>query len=440
MRPSGYGVHYLGGVCRRVQVKRSWIIVLLLEFVVLIEALATGRRLFFSLTYLLAAVIIVSYFWSWANVNHIQVVRQTRSQRSQVGEAAEERFLVRNASMLPKLWVEVHDHSDLPDHHASWVVNALGAHRTRGWAVRTVCRQRGRFTLGPLTLISSDPFGLFEHRKHFPATSSIVVYPLTVDLPYFALPSGELPGGGAMRRRTHYITTNVSGIRDYFPGDSFNRIHWPSTARTGRLIVKEFELDPTADVWLFLDMQGEVQSDRLWGKQVTEVPPLWPSRPILVPSTEEYIVAIAASLAKHFLARSRAVGLIAYGQKHEVLAPDRGERQLTKVMETLAVIRATGVIPIAQIIAAEGKSLGRNTSAVIITPSDDIKWVDSLRDLRRRGVRGIGVVLDTLTFGRPTNTNAVLAALSQSGIRAYRIREGDSLAAALSHPGDELSS
>ena len=419
--------------------KRSWIIVLLLQVLALVGALTTGRRLFFNLAYLLTAVLVVSYFWSRANVTHIQIVRQTPSHRSQVSEVAEERFLVRNTSALPKLWVEVRDHSDLPDHHASWVVNALGGHRTRGWSVRTICRQRGRFTLGPITLISSDPFGLFEHRKELPTTSSIVVYPLTVDLPHFSLPTGELPGGGAMRRRTHYVTTNVSGVRDYFPGDGFNRIHWPSTARTGRLIVKEFELDPTADVWLFLDMQGAVQADRTWEEQDDEVSPLWPRRPALAPSTEEYTVTVAASLAKHFLARNRAVGVIAYSQKREVLVPDRGERQLTKVMEMLAVIRAIGTIPMAQIIAAEGKSLGRNTSVVVITPSDDIRWVDSLRDLRRRGIRGIGIVPDASTFGGQTNTDTVFAALRQNGIHAYRIREGDSLAAALSRPGAEWS-
>lgn len=418
--------------------KRSWIIVLLLQILALVGALATGKRLLYNITYLLTAVIVVSYFWSRANVTNIQIVRQTASHRSQVSEMAEERFLVRNTSVLPKLWVEVRDHSDLPDHHASWVVNALGGHRTRGWSVRTICRQRGRFTLGPIALTSSDPFGLFEHRKQLSATSSIVVYPLTVDLPHFALPTGELAGGGAMRRRTHYVTTNVSGIRDYFPGDSFNRIHWPSTARTGRLIVKEFELDPTADVWLFLDMQGAVQADRTWEEE-TDVSPLWPSRPTLAPSTEEYSVTVAASLAKHFLARNRAVGLIAYSQKREVLVADRGERQLTKVMEMLAVIRATGTIPMAQIIAAEGKSLGRNTSVVVITPSDDVKWVDRLRDLRRRGIRGIGIVPDASTFGRETNMNAVFAALRQTGIHSYRIREGDSLAEALSRPSTEWS-
>jgi uncharacterized protein (DUF58 family) len=397
----------------------------------LAEALATGHRLFFSLTYLLTAIIAVSYFWSWANIRHLHLVRETRSQRGQVGNTAEERFLLRNNSRLPKLWVEVRDHSDLPDHEASWVVNALGPHRTRGWAVRTVCRQRGRFRLGPITLITSDPFGVFEHRKQLQETSSMVVYPLTVDLPHFALPGGELPGGGTMHRRTPHITTNVRGVRDYSPGDSFNRIHWPSTARTRRLVVKEFELDPTADVWLMVDMHNAAQTGLLRKEQPTEVPQLWPKPSSLEPSTEEYAVAIAASLAKYFVAHNRAIGLIAYGQKREVLTPDRGERQLIKIMEALAVIRATGTIPIAQIVAAEGRALGRSTSVIVITPSDDLAWVSSLRQLRRRGIYGLAVVLDSSTFGREAATEVVLAALSQSGIGYYRIHAGDSLAAAL---------
>ncbi len=417
--------------------KRGWLVVLALLAVSFVEAMATGRALWFNLLYLFTAVLLVSYVWAWSNVSGLQLVRQTRSQRSQVGEIVEERFLVRNRGLLPKLWVEVRDHSDLPEHHASRVVNSLGGHRSRGWAVSTVCRRRGRFTLGPVTLTSSDPFGLFEKRRTISATSSMVVYPFTVELEHFRLPSGELPGGGAMGRRTHYVTTNVSGIRDYFPGDSFNRIHWPSTARTGRLIVKEFELDPTADVYLFLDMQGSVQADRLWEPPADGVQPLWPTRPRLAPSTEEYGVAIAASLARHFLAHNRAVGFVSYGQGREATQADRGERQLTKLMETLAVIRALGKVPMAQVLAAEGKALGRNTSVVVITPSDDIKWVDRLRDLRRRGIRGLGIVLDPVSFGRPANVDGLLAALRQNGIRSYRVREGDALAAALtSPPGD----
>jgi len=178
------------------------------------------------------------------------------------------------------------------------------------------------------------------------------------------------------------VTTNVAGVREYVPGDSFNRIHWPSTARTGRLIVKEFELDPTADIWLFLDMQREVQVGSAWETVPAREGPalLWKEQPRLEldPTTEEYGVTIAASLARHFIRLDRAIGLIAYGQHRQMAQADRGDRQLTKLLETLAVIKARGRIPIGDVVAVETSHFSRDTTAVVVTPSTDEGLADML--------------------------------------------------------------
>ncbi|MDI7275880.1 MAG: DUF58 domain-containing protein, partial [Anaerolineae bacterium] len=411
-------------------------LVVLLLAVAVIEALATGKPIFHNLAYSLAGVLVLSYLWAWYNVNWIQLERETLSSRSQVGKVAEERFLLHNRGPLPKLWVEVRDHSDLPEHRASMALSSLGPGRRRGWTVRTTCWRRGRYRLGPLTIISGDPFGLFVRRQRLTATSSIVVYPLTADLPRFGSLTGELTGGGAVHRRTHYITPNVSGVREYYPGDTFNRIHWPSTARTGRLIVKEFELDPTADVWLFVDMEAAVQVERRedGGRAPGELALLAGRQVALDPSTEEYVVAVAASLTKHFIEHNRAVGLLAHSLHREMVQPDRSERQLTRILETLAVIRARGHVGIAQLLSAEGAAFGRNSVAVVITPSTETGWVAVLRNLRRRGVRGAGVVVDPASFGAPREATPVLLELADAGIPAYRVREGEPLVSALTNP------
>lgn len=421
--------------------RRNWFYLILFLFI-LAEALATGNRVFFILIYVLAAIFLLSFVWSWVNIVGVDVERRLRAHRTQVGRTAEERLVIKNNSFLPKIWVDIRDHSDLAHHRASYVASNLGAHKQRSWSVRTLCRERGQFTLGPITLIAGDPFGFFSRTRHIPQVDNLVVYPATVDLPYFALPLGELPGGGARNQRTHYVTTNVSGVREYYPGDSFNRIHWRSTARTGRLIVKEFELDPTADVWLFLDMEATVQAERAEGAPTEEEEPavFWDQRaPLKIkPSTEEYGVVIAASLAKHFLARNRAVGLLAYGQRRELLQADRGERQLSKILETLAVLRAQGNVPIAEILASEGTRFGRNTTLIVITPSFDTHWVVALRDLNRRGIRGVGVVLDPNSFGKERNIGQILDGLSANGLLSYRVREGDAIADVLTRRALEV--
>ncbi len=195
-------------------------------------------------------------------------------------------------------------------------------------------------------MTSGDPLGIFRFTRETPETASLVVTPPTVDLPGFSPPTGYLPGGESVHRRTPYITSSVSGVRDYVPGDSINRIHWPSTARTGRLISKEFELDPLADVWMFLDMYEDAQAEAPWTEADDDTVLPWLTRRVeqmeLPPSTVEYGVTIAASLAQHFLQSDREVGFLSYAETREVVQPDRGERQLTRLMEILAVIQARG--------------------------------------------------------------------------------------------------
>ena len=202
-------------------------IVLLLWVVVAASAIGSGRGVLYNLWYLLTVLLIASYVWAWTGVRWLSVERSTRTGRSQVGKLAEERFVVHNRGLVPKLWLEVRDDSTLPGHLVSRVISPLGPRKTYAWTVKTRCTQRGRFSLGPVTLTSGDPFGLFTTsiRVEELGQDTMIVYPATVDVPSFAPLVGFLPGGDTMRRRTPYVTTNVSGVRDYTAGDSFNRIH-----------------------------------------------------------------------------------------------------------------------------------------------------------------------------------------------------------------------
>lgn len=411
-----------------------------LWLIALLAALSTGNPLFFSLTYLFTTLLLFSFLWAWLNVNLVRVTRQIRSRYVHAGEFAEERFVIENTSRLPKLWIEIKDNSDLPNHRASRVISNLGGQRQQSWPVRTPCYQRGRYTLGPVTLSSGDPFGLFLFKKELPRfTSHLIVYPMTVDLPNFQPPVGEQTGGEAVHRRTHYVTTNVSTIRDYVFGDSLNRIHWPSTARTGRMMVKEFELDPMADVWIFLDLEKKVQAgltrSQFKPAPMPQVP--WEKLPDfeLMPNTEEYSVVAAASISQHFLRQNRAVGFITYanGAHRELAQGDRGERQMSRINEILAVIEAQGTIPLAEVLAAEAMRFGRNTTLIIITPSTNLEWVAATRHLINRGVRVTAVIIDPGSFGMPYNSFDVEIELTASHIPHYVVRQGDPIDQALAN-------
>lgn len=414
---------------RREQLLRP-IGILLLAFMSFLAAQGTGIRLFFHLFYLLLALLALSFLWAWLNLRGLRVQREIFTNRSQVGGEARERLIVQNLWAIPKLWIELRDHSDMPL-HSSGFVSYLGGHERRRWTARTPCTMRGKFTLGPATLISGDPFGIFQLQRQMEDTSEILVYPSTTPLSGFQLPNAELPGGQDVKSRAYNVTPNVATIRDYQPGDSFNRIHWRSTARSGKLIVKEFELDPTAELYIVLDMQERVQQSILPARERRERGNT-PTR--AAETTEEYGVQAAASIASHLLAQNRAVGLVSWGQHREVIPAERESRQLFKILEALAVLRAYGTEPLAEVLAAESGRFGRNCTLIIITPSLDERWTASLQQLLYRGVRAVTVLVDPESFGGWNDSLAVQARLAELRVPTYIFRQGQSLAEALQQP------
>lgn len=408
------------------------LLALFLTAVVFIIAQGTGNVYLFHLFYIMAAALVTSYIWAWLNMQGLSARRELLSNRTQVGKPLDEHLVIENRSRVPKLWVEAEDRSDLPDHRPHFVAG-LPPRASRHLRVRTVCPLRGRYTLGPLLLRSSDPLGLFHFQKRIAATEEVLVYPATDDIIAFPLPPAELPGGTATRRRTHYTTSNVSGVREYLPGDSFNRIHWPSSARQGRLIVKEFELDPTANIWIVLDMDYRVQASPVRRRQPAEVSTLLdePRRP---DSTEEYIVTAAASLARHFILRQRRnTGLIGWGQHNEVIPPEREPRQFYQIMESLTILRAYGSTPLAEVLAAEGNRFGRQTSVIVISSSPDPAWVRiSLRDLLYRGIYAIAVLVDGPSFGGWHPLAQVETELLAHNVPFYVLKKGQPIGATLS--------
>jgi len=233
--------------------------------------------------------------------------------------------------------------------------------------------------------------------------------------------AASLPGEGRFRKRTHYVTPNASGVREYATGDSFNRIHWGSTARTGKLMVKTFELDPASDIWVILDLHGAVQAGS--GDE----------------STEEYGVTIAASVGRHFLNANRNVGYMAFGDRLDVIEVERGGQQMTRILESLAMAMAKGDVKIADLLAVEGKRFGRHTTVILITASTDEQWITSLLMLTQRGVKVAVVLLEANTFGANTNPLLIVSQLTAAGIWTYLVKQGDNLSTTLTPSGDGMS-
>jgi uncharacterized protein (DUF58 family) len=403
----------------------------LLLIMSLLTGLFTGRAFFFNLAYLFGGLLVISFLWAWLSVRWISISRKTRARRAQVGRNLDEAFSVYNRSILPKLWLEVRDHSDLPGHRASHVVPALGVRSRYQWYVETPCLVRGEFQLGPMTIVSGDPFGLFLSPRRIGATSRVVVYPATVPITNIELPMGILSGGEAQRRRAHFVTTNAAGVREYVPGDSFNRIHWATSARKDKLMVKEFDIDPLVDIWLFVDFSASSVVEDPTVQRVGRNQTIMPTSQAIPPSTEEYNVVIAASLAKFFIDSERALGFAAYTPHREIHQPERGNRQLSRILQTLAVARSLSTFTLAQMLTLETPYFTRGTTLIIITSSLNSTWVAEAQILARKGIRPFCILTDPSTFGGSTTSDEIRGMLRLVKIPTIVVRKNDDLTAAI---------
>jgi uncharacterized protein (DUF58 family) len=420
--------------------------------IIYIAALTVGLRLLYYLAYVLGAVLIAAFLWTQLSKRGLRIRRTVEPAQAQVGQIIQETIQVENLSWLRKLWIEVRDRSTLPGHQVGAVVSLKG-HGAKRWRVRTRCTHRGLYRLGPTAVLTGDPFGLFQMGKVYDASSELLVFPATVPLSSFGLPIGELPGGTQTERKSFHSTTNAAGIREYMPGDPMNRIHWGLSARSQKLMVKEFELDPTADIWLVLDLDESVQvraadyEEYHWRQSPHQVRAsrvgfadrdvhapqgqIATGPIVLDPTTEEYAVTTTASLAAYFLGLGRSVGLIAWGQHRVTLPADRGGRQLVKILRALAVLRAEGTSPLAEVLTAETHLFGRADTLVIVTPSLEEEWISALRVQLYKVSSAAAVVIEPGTFGGEGNPLLAVSELSAVNVPSYLVKRDDALDGAL---------
>lgn len=419
----------------------------------LAAALVTGRGYFFNLTYIWAALLVVAALWSLNSRRAIDFNREATAARTQVGHLFSERFVLTNAGRFPRFWIVVEDQTDMPGyratsltglgllgpsdrlgHKGTQVIGYLGSGESSDWNIRTVCTARGRFALGPTSLHVGDPFGLFPHVIQVPAREHVVVLPAVVPIGHVPLRMGRRPGGEALRQRTHQVTPNASGIRPYLPGDSLNRIHWRSSAKWDDLIVKEFEVDPLADVWIVLDGFERVQR-RLGDPAVGPFSRTADPATFLPPDTEEYAISIAASLIVHFAQLERDVGLIAYGETRHVFQPGRGQAHLQRLLEALAVIQLQGTLSLEEVLRVESMHIPRDAGVLLITPDVSPGVFDAARDLARLGRLPGLILLDASSFGGPHGSKALFERATTFGIPSAHVEQGVPLSESVSFSG-----
>lgn len=363
----------------------------------------------------LIVLLVAAWLWNRQSLSQIGIRRVLSADRARVGETINEDLELINHSPLPKLYVEVEDFSTLAGHSANRVVS-IGSKSSAAWSVTSVATKRGTYRLGPFAVRSGDPFGLFQSRRVLPVVNELAVYPVPMDVSSIQLPVMSMSGGSTRPGQLATSSATVAGIRDYVPGDALSRISWTATARRGAMMVKEFDPDPSSDIWIFLDLGEDGQFDL---SDPTFDTSGAPETARYLDSTVEYVVGIGASLAERALSDNRKVGMVVNRSMPIRIDPDSSQRQWFRIFEVLATANAYGNRSMTEALRAESMRLSRSTGVVIVSSDPQGDWVPAAASLVDRHVGVTAVIIDAGGDGND-DVEPLIARLAAARVAVHR--------------------
>ena len=259
--------------------------------------------------------------------------------------------------------------------------------------------RRGIYAIGPLELRLSDPLGIFACSSFKPEDVRLTVYPALEVLGEVELGSaGHAPAFGGRTRREAGEGDVPLAVREYRPGDPLRRIHWPTSARRGRLSIVEYERQLARRVTILIDLSRA--SLRGLGRQ----------------ATLEVAIRTAGSLAQALLERGDRVGLEGWKSAGALsLSPAAGRAQLCRILEALALLKPDGTRPLSEILRELLPTQVRGQALVLVVADveeDGPRLLDSLTELSARRCQVLVVLLDPATFPRIFDADAAAPAMS----------------------------
>jgi uncharacterized protein (DUF58 family) len=288
-------------------------------------------------------------------------------------------------------------------------------------ATLRVARRRGLFDTTSVTVSTTAPFGVARRLREVAVEGATLVLPVVVELGDLSF----IQPAPALDSAIHTVPRRGQGpeylgVREYRTGDSMRHVHWPSTARAGAIMVREFEQETTRRLAIVVD------SSRDSGEEWTPL---------------DRCCSAAGSIALAASARGQGARLIASGGAGtEILARAESGELLRK----LAMLSPHGLADMGQVVSDLAAELRGVQTVVLVFPT----WRANSAQVLAPAVRSLGdkvarvvalaVVVDPdeapgMAAGR-LEIATLEAALLDAGAEVYVWRPGAELSDALAPP------
>ena len=353
-----------------------------------------------------AVAVIAAAVYAWRQPVRLEVSRSLHPPQAAPGRRNAVLVHMRNAGSKATPVLTIRDPFDGPGPQE--LLAPLGPGGTRTWRYILPELRRGSFTLGPLVTEVNDPLGLARRLRTAGAGTRLVVHPRILPLRWpVAARAAQREGSAATVQDDGQ---EFATLREYVPGDDVRRVHWPSSARTDTLLVREDLVERLGRVIVVVDLR----------------------RPLWSPAALEVALEGAASVADDALGRGLQVRLVATDGTDSGLG--LGPRHRGKILDELALATSHPVADGPPLPPSAGGAVAGSDHTIVLTSDraspDDVR---ALMGRRRRAPVTVVVVeprsRGSATASRPTPPSP------PPGVRLVRVAAGRDFAAAWNEAG-----
>lgn len=380
---------------------KKWIFLAAIVIANLLVALRTSKEFFFFFFWFLLVFMALSAVWLIVAFLAVKI----RIERRIVGRLEEDDMLevttfVTNTSVLPLFNVVIEDYLSCTtpkERYKRILLEFLKPKSSMEVKYGGWCSRRGKYRIGPFAVYIFDPWGLFFLKRSFAVYSEIYVYPQTFEIRKLPpLTKGTAPWFGIETSRSSGDEHEFYGIREYKQGDPIKRIHWLSTARKNKFIVKQFQRHVFYRTTIMFNLDSEKNFGR--GKE----------------TVTEYTVKIAASLAKYLIEKGVSVEVIAQAQEIVHMPFNKGPDFLEDIMKFLAVAQPESRVSLGDIFEEFSNLVPQDSTLIAIMSDKDWEYLPMLLSLENRNVSLIPLVLITSSFLDPSDKHKVIREVQMS--------------------------
>ncbi len=252
----------------------------------------------------------------------------------------------------------------------------------RSWNV--VCDKRGAYSIDRVTVVASDLFGVSCASMPVDVSASLLVLPGTVDLAGMFVSARYLQGETAVRRQLVTDPFRISGVREYSPNDPMKSIHWLSSAKTGRLMVKNEEYTTRQSLTVLLNMQS-IRYEKFQAVECERI---------------ENCIRVAATLLENTLESNMPVRLMAnYSEKKEGhdcfdSGESWGQWHILELFRTLARMELTSSLDFESYLMQYSSEMNSTDVAVVTAYLDGFIYDFA----RAKALEGVNVTVYSLSI------------------------------------------